>query len=113
MQQTYDLLFHIGATSSYKGYHYLSYIIDRIEAQNSAPFPFRIKDFYVDAAQHFHTSPDSIQQGIRTFLKVYWTYGNTDIFRRVTGYTGALPLPPKDFIAMLVDYHFRHPAGKM
>ena len=61
MQQTYDLLSHLGAASSYKGYHYLAYIIDRIVAQNNEPTPFRIKDFYVDAAQHFHTSPDSIQ----------------------------------------------------
>ncbi len=111
MQQTYDLLSHLGAASSYKGYHYLAYIIDRIVAQNNEPTPFRIKDFYVDAAQHYHTSPDSIQQGIRTFLRVYWAYGNGENFRRITGYKGTVPLPPKDFIAMLVDYHFRHPAG--
>ena len=41
MQQTYDLLSHLGAASSYKGYHYLAYIIDRIVAQNNEPTPFR------------------------------------------------------------------------
>ena len=59
MQQTYDLLFLIGAPSSYKGYYYLAYIIDRIIKQNSEPSPFCIKDFYAEAAQHFQASPDS------------------------------------------------------
>lgn len=111
MQQIYELLFRIGASPSYKGYHYLAYIIHRIIAQSSEPSPFLIKNLYADAAQHFNTSPDSIQQGIRTFLKAYWTYGNGECFRRVTGYKGAIPVPAKYFVAVLADYLLRHPSG--
>lgn len=111
MQKIYDLLFHIGANPSYKGYHYLAYIVYRIITQSSEPSPFLIKDFYTDAAQHFHTSPDSIQQGIRTFLKAYWTYGNGKYFQHVTGYKGTIPIPSKDFVAVLADYLLIHQAG--
>ncbi len=110
MQQIYELLFHIGATPSYKGYHYLAYILGRIITQNSEPSPFLIKNLYADAAQHFHTSPDSIQQGIRTFLNAYWAYGNGKCFQRVTGYKGSIPIPTKYFVAVLADYLLRHPS---
>ena len=109
-EQIYDLLSRIGASPSYKGCHYLAYIVCRIVEHSSGPSPFLMKDFYADAAQRFHTSPDSIQQSIRTFLKNYWMLENGKHFQTVTGYRGAVPIPPKDFITVLVDYILKHSA---
>lgn len=110
--QIYDLLSRIGASPSYKGCHYLAYIVCRIVEQSSQPSRFLMKDFYEDASKHFSTTPDSIQQSIRTFLKNYWLLENGRHFQNVTGYKGAVPIPPKDFITVLVDYLLMHPEKK-
>ena len=77
---------------------------------SNGPSPFLMKDYYADASQRFHTTPDSIQQSIRTFLKNYWMLENGKHFQKVTGYRGAVPIPPKDFITVLVDYLLRNSA---
>ena len=109
-EQIYELLSHIGASPSYKGCHYLAYIVCRIVEQSNGPSPFLMKDYYADASQRFHTTPDSIQQSIRTFLKNYWMLENGKHFQKVTGYRGAVPIPPKDFIAVLVDHLLKNSA---
>lgn len=101
-----ELLIRIGVNPSYRGFPYLTHIICQAASGSGGPF-LTSKTLYYDAAKHFHVSPDSIQHSIRTLLNAYWMQNNGKYFCQITGYPNSGPLPPKEFIAVLVDYLHR------
>ncbi len=67
-----DLLYWLGITSKYVGYHYLSYAVLLVMRQ-----PERLllvtKWLYPDIAKHFLTDWRTVERGMRFSIQVAWT----------------------------------------
>ena len=106
-KQIIQLLARIGISSVLKGYRYLVHIIFLAISQNENSY-FLLKDLYTATADYFQISSSCVQRSVRTLLDTYWNEHNIKHFSAVVGYPVFHPLPPKEFVAVIVDYMQTH-----
>lgn len=98
-----ELLTRIGLNPACKGHPYLVHVI-RLSIRNESPFLVS-KNLYANTAAYFGVSPDSVQHGIRTLIDSYWKQEeNRNYFCDIIRFPVYEPLPPKEFIAVIIDY---------
>ena len=84
MHEVYRLIRSLGATSKYKGYHYLAEAVTlSLEIQDG---PVLVtKDIYPVLARRFHDKVSNVEQDIRTIVNVTWK-SNREKLEEIAGY---------------------------
>lgn len=99
-----SILFNsLGICPNFKGYPYLSYIVEIAVSYHGKPFP-TLKALYSIAGEHFDVSPSIISHDIRTLLRVYWNQDNSDTFAQIIHYPVRDKLTIKEFVSVVAEY---------
>ena len=85
------------------GHWYLEYAI-QISRVDRTLLLSVTKRLYPRIAEHFHTSPQSVEHSIRYCIKQSWEAGNRPLFHEIAGRQLSGCPYASEFIAMLADY---------
>ena len=102
MKEGYRIIRKLGATSKYKGYHYVAEAVKiSMEAQD---IPLKItKDIYPYLAKKFKSTPMNVEHDIRTVVNVCWN-NNRKAMDEIAGYQLCYRPTNSEFIDMLAFY---------
>lgn len=102
MKEVYRLIRKLGATSKYKGYHFVAEAV-RISME-SQERPMRItKDIYPYLAKKFKSTPMNVEHDIRTVVNVCWV-SNKKSLDHIAGYSLLYRPTNSEFVDMLAYY---------
>ena len=102
MKEVYRLIRSLGATSKYKGYHFVAEAV-KISMQIQER-PMRItKDIYPYLAKKFKSTPVNVEHDIRTVVNVCWI-SNKESLDHIAGYSLTYKPTNSEFVDMLAYY---------
>ena len=83
MRDIVQMLGMLGITMNYKGYSYLRAALSMVESKEQVAHIRVTKDLYPFVAKQFHTSPQSVEQGISTVIGKCWQSSRRDFVCRL------------------------------
>lgn len=102
MNNVYGLIRKMGATSKYKGYHFVAEAV-RI-TMDIGEEPMKItKDIYPKLAKKFKSTPTNVEHNIRTIVNVCWAH-NKERMEEIAGCTLSYKPTNSEFVDMLAYY---------
>lgn len=100
-----DLLYRLGVTANYTGYHYTAYAIE-LTATDPSHLVFVTKDLYPAVASHFSSTPSRVERNIRHTADVAW-HTNPSLLQKLAGYPLTQRPCASQFIAILTAEYKR------
>lgn len=102
MREVYGLIRRMGATSKYKGYHYVAEAV--IMSADIHERPLQItKDIYPILAKKFKSTPSNVEHDIRTLVNMCWMT-HRDTLEEIAGYTMEYKPTNSEFVDVLAYY---------
>ena len=107
MDSIHKLVFRLGIRSTYQGFRYLCHAL--YLCQQDEDYLLAIyKRLYLDIAQHYKVSRDSVEHCIRTVVTICWEKGNKDFLIEMAGYELMQKPTNSEFIDILHHYLKSH-----
>ncbi|MDO5136715.1 MAG: sporulation initiation factor Spo0A C-terminal domain-containing protein [Eubacteriales bacterium] len=102
MGNVYGLIRKMGATSKYKGYHFVAEAVKM--TMNISEEPMKItKDIYPPLAKKFNSTPMNVEHNIRTVVNVCWL-NNKERMEEIAGCSLYDRPTNSEFVDMLAYY---------
>lgn len=105
--ETSNLLRRLGVNNSYVGFRYSVYSV-RCVAIDPDLLLYISKGLYIEIADHYETSPSSVERGIRTVINTIWNHGDRELLNEVFGFEVEKKPCNTAFIDALSQYMQKH-----
>lgn len=92
----------MGATSKYKGYHFVAEAVKMMMDTGDEPMKIT-KDIYPCLAKKFKSTPMNVEHNIRTIVNVCWT-NNRERMEEIAGCSLCYKPTNSEFVDMLAYY---------
>lgn len=102
MKRVYGLIRRMGATSKYKGYHYVAEAVHMTMEIQERPLKIT-KDIYPLLAKKFKSTPMNVEHDIRTVVNVCWT-SHRETLEEIAGYPMRYRPTNSEFVDILAYY---------
>lgn len=102
MKRVYGLIRKMGATSKYKGYHYVAEAVCITMEFQERPLKIT-KDIYPFLAKKFKSTPMNVEHDIRTVVNVCWT-SHREALEEIAGYPIRYRPTNSEFVDILAYY---------
>ncbi len=94
-----SLLYNLGITANYTGYHYITYAVE-LACRDPSRLNLVTKKLYPTVATHFSSTPGSVERTIRRSVDLAWQ-NNPQLLEDLAGYHLERRPYASQFIAML------------